>query len=149
MANDLIQLYAQIQAAIDSALENEVAPVVKEEIQNAVNFTVYSAGEPNQYERRKEFGGLADINNMTHEVNNGILEVADNADFATGLGGVNLSHSLAYNIEFGYGERESWWNEERPFMESAKNVLQSSGKAREALKQGLEKSLGTGKVIVT
>ncbi len=156
------QLEQYLKKQIDETLNNEVARQVKEEIQTAVSTEVYSAGSPVKYERRggNEYGGmgnpigtgsLGDVNEMDHQVKNGELIVTNNAERNTkykfaGIG-YDLNKSLAFNIEYGYGAKDKWFNQARPFMsEAVKNMKETKSHVL-IMKEGLEKRLGKGTVI--
>lgn len=155
---DLDSLIAYIKKDINSTLTTEVAKAVKEEIQMAVDEEVYRAGNPVAYDRRggNEYGGmgnplntgsLADQNEMKAIlVKDGELQVTDEADFnhsfaalSHSYGGVDLSKSLAENIEYGYDDRNMWFNEARPFMERARENIEDSDSHFESMRKGLKK----------
>lgn len=156
MDSELLRVFTLIQKAIDASLDDEVATTGKEVISEKVDELIYEPEIPNQYPRRYENGGLGDTRMMHHTVDNGTLEITDDADFNRDFaesnsgyyGGVDLSKSLSYNVEFGYGSKNQWYNEERPFISESRDEL-AKGKARDALKNGLEKRLGKGVVTVT
>ena len=83
-------------------------------------------------------------------INDGVLEIKDNADFNHefasshgGYGDIDLSKSLAYNIEYGYSNRDQPWNEPRDFMNETKKDIKSSNSHVEVLKIALRKKLGS------
>lgn len=71
----------ELQKAVDVALKEEVADEVRDAEIAAIGAVVYDAygsnvdGEPNNYHRRYDSGGLVDRNNMIPEVSNGELTV--------------------------------------------------------------------------
>ena len=82
-------------------------------------------------------------------INDGVLEVKDNADFNHdfasnhgGYGDVDLSKSLSYNIQYGYGDRDQPWNEPREFITETKKDIKSSNSHVEVMKNALRKRLG-------
>lgn len=153
------ELEIYLQKQIDEALQNEVAEVAKEEIVESANKNVYGAYKPVQYIRRISNQGLSDKENMSSVlVKSGELIVSDDAPFNpdgerldghNGIvehGKIDMSKSLAYNIEYGWGNKETPYSEARPFIEDARNNLEN-GIAKEALKKGLGKRLGVENVF--
>lgn len=156
------QLEQYLKKQIDETLNQEVARQVKEEIQTTVSTEVYGAGSPVKYERRggNDYGGmgnpigtgsLGDVNEMDHQVKNGELTVVNNAERNTkykfaGIG-YDLNKSLAFNIEYGYGAKDKWFNQARPFMSEAVKNMKETKSHVDAMKDGLEKRLGKGTVI--
>ena len=155
----LQELEKYLQGQIEDTLNKDMAQYVKDEITVAVGTDVYESGEPKVYVRRagNEYGGmknargtgsLADPEVMKHEVVNGELTVTNEAGFNPGYSSENdaidRSKSLAENIHYGYGSRKTWWNVERPFMDTArKNVKDNMG---EIMTDGLKKRLGNRNV---
>lgn len=133
------QLLKELEKARDNVMKNEVAKRTKEIVQKNVKDVVYSAGIPESYTRRNLINGsLGDINEMEHEYKDGVLEVTNEASYNTRYvgGGIN-ENSLAYNIEYGYGSRDEWYNEPRPFIEESRNDLKN-GEFRDAMIKGLK-----------
>lgn len=138
-----------LKKAVKKTMENEVARATKVAMHNNVQDVVYDAGEPIEYERRNfTNGSLGDPSTMKHEYKNDILEVTNEADFNHAFaihsdtweyGDVDLDRSLAYNIEYGYGAEDEWWNEPRPFIEKTREDMRNGG-FKKALKEGLEKN---------
>ena len=141
--NSLKSLEAYIKKQINESLNDDVANTVKTTISEEVENTVYAAGHPVVYQRRGAYegtGGLGDINEMTHKVYNGVLTVTDDAEaYYDGDNGLDGNKSLAENIEWGYGDRESWYNQGRPFIENSKDKLLDEERHISAMKRGLEK----------
>jgi hypothetical protein len=133
------ELLLHIKKDVDKVLKNEVATVVKQHITQEVTDTVYAAGIPNRYVRRGETFGfeeshsLGDPNEMEVYVENGVLEVEDNASPKTSWD----YGSLAEGIEYGYGSEDQWYNEPRPFMENAEKALIQDKSHVKAMKTGL------------
>lgn len=157
--NNLKELEGYLKKVIDDSLDKEIAKYVTDEITVAVSDVVYGAGIPVVYKRRAGnandygmknpvgTGSLADPTQMAHTVQDGVLEVVDNADFKdaeTPRDAIDRSKSLAENIEDGYGNKSIWWNKPRPFMESAKEAV--SENLKEMMQEALEKRLGKGSV---
>lgn len=143
---DLKDLEKYLQSKINDSLNNEVADMVKDEIVTSVNDVVYSAGIPKRYERRGIFPnslGLGDEMQMHHTVKDGVLEVTDDAsinlDPRYHESDIDMSKSLAENIEYGYGSKKLWYNEPRPFMKDAENNIKSKKSHIKTMKEGLKK----------
>lgn len=144
-----------LQKQINEVLNKEVAKQVKEEIQQGVSSKVYEAGKPEMYIRRgamdnNEFmgnpmgtGSLADIKEMKHKVKDGTLTVTNEAKknicFPKNKFGYDDSKSLAYNIEFGYGDMDFWFNRPRQFMKEAINNMKENKGHIDAMIDGLKK----------
>jgi len=148
-ASSWAELEKQIMAKVNSALEVEMAEMVKIKTQEHVQSDVYDAyPDPSIYERRELSGGsLGDIEQMDSKlIESGLLEVVDNADFNHGFaaryggyGGVNRDKSLAQNIEFGYGNKSMPWNEERPFIAKTKKEIQDNNLHTKTMRSALIK----------
>ena len=134
------QLEKVLKEKVEKAMKNEVAKKTKEVVQKNVEDVVYSVGEPTVYERRNlTNGSLGDMEEMKHEYKDGVLEVTNEADYNPKFSsdGIN-DESLAYNIEYGYGSRDRWYNEPRPFIEESRNDLRN-GEFKDSLAEGLTK----------
>ena len=135
LQQQLLKIHTKIQKQVNDSLKKEVASHVKEKISNHVQTDVYSAyPNPIEYERRNlQNGSLGDIKQMeSNLINDGVLEIKDNADFNHdfasnhgGYGDIDLSKSLAYNIEYGWGNKSTDFSEPRPFMMMAKRGCHS------------------------
>jgi len=147
-ASNWSQLEKMIMAKVNSALEQEVAEMVKGKIQEHVQEDVYNVyPNPSIYERRNlNSGSLGDIEQMDSQlIENGILEVKDNADFNHsfarkhgGYGDINTDKSLAYNIEFGYGLQNAPYNQPRSFIEKTREEIQNNSLHTKTLKSALK-----------
>jgi hypothetical protein len=135
-----------IMQKVAKAMQDTVAPEVKQmESENVFEF-VYSAYDPKEYERRMNNGGLSDISNMSDKVvtNGNSVELTvdnntmSNEDFMPRYGS---PHPIAGEVEFGYGYDYGGYGEafeeERPFIRETINELKY-GKAKELLKKGLK-----------
>ena len=97
-----------------------------------------------------ENSSLGDVKQMESTlIDDGVLKVTDNADFNHdfasshgGYGDVDLSKSLSYNIQYGYGDKDSPWNEPREFITKAKEDIKDSNSHVETMKNSLKKRLG-------
>jgi len=154
--DQLLKIHTKIQKQVNDSLKKEVASHVKEKISNHVQTDVYSAyPNPIEYERRNlQNGSLGDIKQMeSNLINDGVLKITDNADFNHefasshgGYGDIDLSKSLSYNIEYGYGSKNQPWNEPRDFMNETKKDIKSNNSHVEVLKGALRKRLGNDMV---
>ena len=153
LADQLRIIEAKIKKQINDSLQKEVASHVKEKIQSHVATDVYNAyPNPVEYERRNlENGSLGDTKQMSSTlINDGVLEVKDNADFNHdfasnhgGYGDIDLSKSLAYNIEYGYGSKSQPWNEPRDFIAETRKDIKNSNSHVEVMRNALRKRLGS------
>lgn len=153
MASQWALIKAKIQLAVNDSLKNEVTEAVKDEMQSTISEVVYAAGTPIIYQRRggNNYGGmgnpdgtgsLADKGEMKHNVVNGVLIIKNEAEPVKSSFG-----NLAYNIEYGYGARDRWYNQPRPFIQETRNNLKSNKAHVKALKDGLRKRLGANNVL--
>ena len=162
LQEQLQRIESQLKKQINDCLRNEIAKHVKEEIQTSVSTTIYQSGTPEEYIRRggNAYGGmgaangsdsLGDVQRMKHSVLNGVLKVTDEAyrndDYDYAGYGYDLSKSLAENMEYGYGNRNYWYNEPRPFMKEARDYMRQSGVLTEVMKDALGKRLGRKNVV--
>jgi len=152
LQSQLQAIESKIRKQINDSLSKEVASHIKNKISSHVTSDVYLAyPNPIEYKRRNlENGSLGDIKQMSSTlINDGILEVKDNADFNHdfasnhgGYGDIDLSKSLAYNIEYGYGSKSQPWNEPRDFIAETKKDIKNSNSHIEVLRNALKKRLG-------
>ncbi len=83
IAAALAAVNKKLQKAVDIALKTEVADEVRDAEIAAIGSVVYDAygsnsdGEPNNYIRRYDDGGLVDRDNMVPAVSNGVLTVSN------------------------------------------------------------------------
>lgn len=132
----LSQLEAYLNEKIQIALNENVAPVVKDSITTAVSDVVYGAGIPKIYQRRNlKDGSLGDVQMMHHEVTGNTLIVTDDAQAKLPW---QNGRSLAENIEYGHGEE--WYSVSRPFIngeDGAVSILREDKSHIEAMRDGL------------
>lgn len=139
-------LEAEIQKQVNSVLQKEMAEMVKEKISDHVKSDVYDVyPNPIMYERRNfHNGSLGDEERMdSYLIEDGVLEVVDNADFNhpfaynhNGYGGVDLDKSLAFNIEYGYGNFP--WSKARPFIENTREEIKNNNLHIKTMKSALK-----------
>jgi hypothetical protein len=125
---------AKLDAAIDSALEHEVAEVVKDIILEQAVSAVYSypATAPAMSSRRKSDGGLGNRGNLSARVEAGhVLIVEDVAP----LQGTDYGIALSDVVEHGLGNYRQ--PGPRPFLNRSETEAVSSGRAAAALLSGL------------
>ena len=152
LAQQLNNLIRQLQPKIDSVLGHEVAEAIKSEEIKSIEATVYDAYRPTMYDRRGDFGGLADPENIICEVHNGELHVRN--DTPPNPGGtrnnerVTTGKHLAELIEHGHARRGGVYDfpkygatymGPRPFTQSTFDRLRQSKKHISALRTGLKK----------
>ena len=140
--NSISALTAYLQEKINATLLDNVSDAVRDEIESSISDTVFSAGQPIYYNRRSEgnglnSGGLADKTQMDATlISNGTVEIVDNADSYNPW---NNGRSLAENIEFGYNNKENWWDQPRPFISEAKQNLEETKAYVNSMRDGLIK----------
>ena len=128
-----------LDAAIEDALRNEVAQVVKDALVESARVNVYEAYTPKFESRRNGHGGIRDPNSIVVEVRgteliaiDTIPGVDDDMGWQQLKGGSVPSGRLADAIAHGmYGAPP------RPFHEKAKEELLHSGSLEDALRRGL------------
>lgn len=151
--NNFAQLTAHINKQVEIALKNDVANTVKEEMIERVEQDVYAKytpnnGEPWRYERRRDKGGLSDVDNMHHRTErelDGVKLIVTNEtkDDDTGQPIASLvEHGNGKNgLHYTYQNNRSGDADDylsaRPFQAKTIEELNSSGEAKEALKRGL------------
>lgn len=118
MVKTLGELEVQLNKQIKKALPS-VAKIIKREIQKSVDDVVYGAGSPQFYNRRGTgTGGLRSLDSLREEYDNLAVDVFEDASAQ----GKNFD-PLDENIELGYGEQNRWYNQPRPFMETAQEYV--------------------------
>ena len=135
--NDLIVRVANIDAAIENALENEVAASVKDAIVASARENVYDAYTPKFLHRRNGNGGILDTESIKITVNGTELTASDDASWQHLWGGAVPSVRLAEAIASGDRKYNMHNAGPRPFHERAKQRVRSEGTAEAALRKGL------------
>lgn len=136
----LSALTAYLQKQINETLLDEVSDTVKDEIESSISDVVFSAGEPVWYSRRSQYnglnsGGLADKAEMdTTLISDGTIEIVDNAKPSRPWG-LRLDQA----IEYGYNQKQNWWDKPRPFIAESKENLKKSKAHIESMRDGLIK----------
>ncbi len=136
-ASSWAELEKMILVKMASAQNVEVAQTVKLETQKAVDEKIYKSGSPVWYDRRDlTNGSLGDINEMTHDINISgseiLLEVKDEAKSKLPWD-MDLTSAMVY----GYGSKDQWYNEERDFIEVARQNMRNDKSHVEAMRKGL------------
>lgn len=143
----------RIAAKIDEALDHEVADAIRSEEVETILEVVYGAYKtPIMYERRGDFGGMADPYNIEHEVKNGRLVVVNNTD--PNPGGtmnndrVTTGKYLDQLIEYGHGSSGGVYDfpkagagymKPRPFTQTTIEHLEKNKAHVDALRKGLKR----------
>jgi hypothetical protein len=138
----------KILAKVNEALKNEVTEAIQDEEIMAIVSTVYSAygnyntGEPNEYIRRYNEGGLVDRNNMISEVHDGVLSVYNltpaNSDY--GNAGYFAGEIVINGGPYQYKKGMNTWGDfhgPRDFIADTYEGLRRSKAHVKALKEGL------------
>lgn len=122
---------------IDEVLSTHVAEDAKNVILQHVENDVYSAYTPIMYNRRGEYGGLADLENLESTVVNGTLTISNKTPFsdsddaarAAGMGmtlvDVIESGSSAFGMPDGV-ERKFWTNADNELSDITDNSTKSA-----------------------
>ena len=156
-----------LQKAIVSAMSNEVVEMAKYAEQSAIDEKVYGAGEPKQYIRRREDGGLSSQDNMIPSISSngnkvtmtltnvtpynasfmlsktvsfGSYSIADEPQPVSTLfcGGSTLAETVEYGLIENYDYGKGWWSIPRPFTEATMGYLAQDKTHVQALQIGLE-----------
>lgn len=147
-----IEKYAKLDRAIENALQNEVAEVVKGALAQAAIEEVYDTYTPKFLSRRDPVygggstrvsnagGGITDKTQMHVEVVGNTLTVSDDAPYQQLWGGTRPSSPrLAEAIATGDPRFHMEKAGPRPFHEKAKRKVIESGDAEKALIAGLKR----------
>ena len=118
-------LEAVIRQRINSALKNDVADLIKQEMQKAIDDVVYEAGTPTVYRRRKDKNGLRDEQNMTDVLDSSSCTIRVYND--TSASGKRFD-PLDEKIEFGYNTNSNWYDEPRPFVDITQQRINAQSK---------------------
>lgn len=134
---DLLAISARLDAAVNSALENEVADAVKAKMQDVLDSEVYSyeASDFFMGTRRCENGGLRDTDNMVSKVENGDMLYVENVAPSQSLWGTHYPVDLPSMVEEGWPDYVG----KHPFHEDTEKQVVQSGDAEAALRAGLKR----------
>ena len=140
----LAQAMAQLRPAIDNALANEVANVVKQTQAEMAQLYVYGVYSPKMYPRR---GSFSDTGQMSVEVGGGRLTVKSTAKpsgWSIPAGRATTGKDLVALVEGGNGAGGyyDFWTKgaymgPRPFIEVTGAQLEGSREHISALRSGL------------
>lgn len=147
-----IEKYAKLDRAIENALKNEVAEVVKGALAQAAIEEVYDTYDPEFLSRRDPIhgatnkwlktsgGGITDTTQMHVEAVGNTLTVSDDAPYQQLWGGTRpAAPRLAEAIATGDPRFHMEKAGPRPFHEKAKRKVIDSGDAEKALIAGLKR----------
>ena len=130
--DNLNSLLAYAERDIKKVMQKEVAKAAKKNMKKAVGTAVYDKYTPLYYNRRKDNGGLSDINNMTSlPIENGIMLI-DNAPLNNGRTDYRLDDIVVNRGVLGYPKGRDF------YFETSDN-LKKNRDFEEALVQGLKK----------
>ena len=146
-------LMAYVRKAVDTALTEDVFPVVQKVEVDTIEDVVYSQPTSGYYRRRGEYDGLGDPYNIEIKggvAKNGIMSVVNVAIPNSYLNGRNGDYAttnkdLQYLVEFGHSRSGDpgydYWRrpKARPFTATTIERLQASGECKTALKNGLKR----------
>ena len=135
--SDLAAFMAKLDAAIDSAMQNEVAKGAKEALRDAAYSEVYGAYTPIFFNRRMDAGGLSDVGQMEASYGGKTLTVQDMASWQQLYGGSAPGTRLAEAIASGSAAYHFHKAGPRPFHEEAEQQFAASGEFGRLLAAGL------------
>lgn len=132
--NNLKEIENYIKSHIPENIlqSRDVENILKKEMRQAVYDVVYSAYEPEVYERRGESGGLADMRTMeiTDAIMNGDTFTIIFQNLAEGndtLDGQYLTDTIEEGIASNW-EREGIWSLPRPFVYETAEAIRANPK---------------------
>ena len=135
--SDLAAFMAKLDAAIDSAMQNEVAKGAKEALRDAAYSEVYGAYTPIFFNRRMDAGGLSDVGQMEQSYGGKTLTIQDMASWQQLYGGSAPGTRLAEAIASGSAAYHFHKAGPRPFHEEAEQQFAASGEFGRLLAAGL------------
>lgn len=138
LKQDIDRFLAELDAAIDSAMEFEVAEISKNYIADAVETEVYEKYDPVVYKRRRDTdGGLQDKNAMIAEYDVATKTLTVESQGIDQSTGVIAAHIVEETYNYEYPPRRDIGL--RPFHSIAEENLIKSGDAERALAEGLKR----------
>ena len=144
--NDVMAKIAELDAAIENALEIEVAEVIKNYLVESAYQNVYEAYTPEFYSRRYGNGGILDKDSIDIDVHGNELIAMDTLPGVEGpkgwqqlYGGDVPDGRLAEAIASGDPKYNMDKAGSRPFHEIAKELAIESGEIEDALRRGLKR----------
>ena len=151
---DMKTLMNYVQKKVDLSLQNEVFKAVRDvEIEHIESDVYAEYPNPIDYERRKDDGGLTDLDNYECVVNNGTMYMTNttNSNDEYGTEKENLIGLIEYGDNRGYGRYDFPEEEKkrknkrykylkpRPFIQNTREDLEENKQHLFALKKGLNK----------
>ena len=137
----LMKQLGKIEKMANESLQNEVAEIVKQEMIEAINKSVYDAYIPSQYTRRGTKGGFKDIRNLRSSVEDGELKVWNITRAVGDDKGQYLDKILVDGDKYTWGYSRIYQSQPLPrdFIQATYNRLIQSKAHKEALKTALQK----------
>lgn len=135
--SDLAAFMAKLDAAIDFAMQSEVAEGAKKALRSAAYSEVYAAYPPAFMSRRMDSGGLADVGQMDAAYGDKTLTIQDMASWQQLYGGSVPGGRLAEAIASGSYAYHFHKAGPRPFHEEAEQRFAASGEFGNLLAAGL------------
>ncbi len=127
---------------VSNSLNSDVAKAIKVEESKEIKNTVYDVYTPSFYERRKNNGGLSDVNNMHHEVFDGILKITNETPVNPIRKAEGSFYDRAFDYELDklveYGNTGLYPMPERPFTKNTIIKLNQNKKHVKVLKKSLK-----------
>lgn len=136
--NEDIDLFlSELERSVGIVLDTNVAEAVKDEMVIQIEENVYNAYTPKFDNRRKENGGLSDVNNMRHNVIGGNVLIVKNETPRQDLwGGSGNYEELSTVVEEGLPQY--YMPFPRPFHSKVEeSIIQDSTKVDVAMINGL------------
>ncbi|MGP1411643.1 MAG: hypothetical protein ACTTKD_07400 [Peptoanaerobacter stomatis] len=135
-------LNAYLKSMVKHALQanEEVKDVIKKEMIEQIQTNVYDVYNPFYYERREQYGGMLDEDNIKIEsVSDNTISIKEIAEF-NGRPDTDLYNTLAERIEYGNpnAKHKRPYTKPRPFMEETFEELKENKKITKAFKKSLE-----------
>jgi hypothetical protein len=142
----LSQLLKKMTQAVNDTLENDVAPVAKEILQESIQENVYQSYAPTYYERRGVLGSADSI--VSEMESDGVLSirnvaVPNESVLGTGYSPANdttfsgwVNDGQVPNI---FNDKDYPWMHPRNFIEDAVEKMQTSGEISDAFAAGMAK----------
>jgi hypothetical protein len=153
----LSELLKRITQAVNETLENDVAPIAKEILQESIQENVYQSYTPTYYNRRGVLGSADSI--VTEMESDGVLSIRDVASPSESV--LGTGYSPANDTTFSgwvndgqvpniFNDKDYPWMHSRNFIEDAVERMQTSGEISDAFATGMAKRgmPSTGKLTV-
>lgn len=129
--SNLNELFRDLEKEIQESLYKDVAPVVKEKMQDHVEEDVYQKYEPKKYERTGQL--KEDI--VIEKTDDGVAIIPMRTDEETGnYIPTIIETGEGYTYNYGYA-----YEQPRPFVENTRSEILNSGIHIKKLKEGLKR----------